>query len=101
MLGGVLWIDRPIPINVELIATIIGLPMDGEKLEQYLEDNTKENVISDEIKAKDAIDRGNRGININDINDLAEIFATMFLGCKLIWKCRKEELPAGVVVVVA
>jgi hypothetical protein len=31
--GGILWMDMPVPINVELITTIIGLPMDGEKLE--------------------------------------------------------------------
>jgi hypothetical protein len=44
--------DRPVPINVDLIATIMGLPMDGEKPEQYLEDKTKEKSISDEIKEK-------------------------------------------------
>jgi hypothetical protein len=27
--GGVLWMDRLVPINVDLITTIIGLPMDG------------------------------------------------------------------------
>jgi hypothetical protein len=40
---GILWMDRPVPINVDLIATITGLPTDGEKPEQYLEDKTKEN----------------------------------------------------------
>jgi hypothetical protein len=29
--GGILWIDRLVPINVDLIAAITGLPMDGEK----------------------------------------------------------------------
>jgi hypothetical protein len=28
---GILWMDRPVPINVDLIATITGLPTDGEK----------------------------------------------------------------------
>jgi hypothetical protein len=67
--GGILWMDRPVPINVDLIATITGLPMDGEKPEQYLEDKTKVKSISDEIKAKYGTERGNRGIRINDIND--------------------------------
>jgi hypothetical protein len=44
--------DRPMPINVDLIATITGLPMDGEKPEQYLEEKMKAKAISDEIKAK-------------------------------------------------
>jgi hypothetical protein len=99
--GGVLWMDRLVPINVDLIATITGLPMDGEKPEQYLEDKTKEKAISDEIKENYGTDRGNRGININDINDPATRFTTRLLGCNLMHKCRKEEVPTGVVVVVA
>jgi hypothetical protein len=50
--GGILWMDRPVPINVDLIAAITGLPMDGEKPEQYLEEKMKEKSISDEIKVK-------------------------------------------------
>jgi hypothetical protein len=67
--GGILWMDRLVPINVDLIAEITGLPTDGEKPEQYLEDKTKEKSISDEIKVKYGAERGNRGIRINDIND--------------------------------
>jgi hypothetical protein len=29
--GGILWMDRTMPINVDLIAAITGIPMDGEK----------------------------------------------------------------------
>ena len=29
--GGILWMDRPISIDVELIVEIMGLPTDGEK----------------------------------------------------------------------
>jgi hypothetical protein len=89
--------DRPMPINVDLITTITGLPTDGEKPEKYLEDKTKEKSISDEIKAKYGTERGNRGIRISDINDPATRFATRLLGCKLMRKCPKEEVPAGVV----
>jgi hypothetical protein len=95
--GGIIWIDRPIPINVDLIATITGLPTDGEKPKQYLEDKTKEKSISDEIKAKYGAKRGNRGIRISDINDPLTRFATRLLGCKLTRKCRKEEVPMRVV----
>jgi hypothetical protein len=83
---GILWMDRPMPINVNFIATIIGLPMDGEKTKQYLEENTKEKVISDEIKEKYGIERSNRGIKINDINDPATRFATRLLGWKFMCK---------------
>jgi hypothetical protein len=43
--GGILWMNRRVPINVDLIATIIGLPRDGENPEQYLDDKTKVKAI--------------------------------------------------------
>jgi hypothetical protein len=46
-------------------------------------------------------ERENRGIMINDINDPVTQIATIFLGCKLMYKCRKEEVLVGVVAVVA
>jgi hypothetical protein len=98
--GGILWVDRLVPINVDIIETIIGIPMDGEKPKQYLEDKTKEKSISDEIKDKYVVERGNRGIRIIDINGPVTLFATRLLGCKLMHKCRKEEVPTGVVAVV-
>jgi hypothetical protein len=99
--GGIIWMDRPVPINVDLISEITGLPMDGEKLEQYLEEKMKEKSISDEIKAKYGVERGNMGINISDINDPTMRFVTRLLGCKLMCKCRKEEVPTGVVAIAA
>jgi hypothetical protein len=62
--------DRSLRINVDLIAAITGLPIDGEKPEQYLEDKTKAKSISDEIREKYGGERGNMGIRISDINDL-------------------------------
>jgi hypothetical protein len=80
--------DRPVLINVDLITEITELPKDGEKSEQYLEDNTREKSIFDEIKVKYHADRRNKGImHYNDINDLATHFATILLGCKLMCKC--------------
>jgi hypothetical protein len=67
--GGILWMYRPFPINFYLITAIMGLPMDGEKPEQYFEDKTKEKFDSDEIKENLRTKRGNRGIRINDIID--------------------------------
>jgi hypothetical protein len=89
--------ERPIPINVDLIVEVTGLPKDGEKPEKYLEDKTKEKSILDEIKEKYGTKRGKRGIMINEINDLATWFSTIFLSFKLMHKCRKEEVPARVV----
>jgi hypothetical protein len=96
--GRILWMDRSVPITVDLIAGITGLPTDGEKLEKYLEEKTRAKAISDEIKAKYGTERGNRGIRISDINDPATRFSTRLLGCKLMHKCQKEEVSAGVVI---
>jgi hypothetical protein len=43
--GGILWMDRPVSIDVDLISEIIGFPTDGEKPEQYLDDKTKEKAL--------------------------------------------------------
>jgi hypothetical protein len=45
--GGFLWLEEPISIDVELISFIIGLPSNGEKLAQYLEDKTKEKALTE------------------------------------------------------
>jgi hypothetical protein len=87
--GGILWMDRPVPINVDLIAKITGIPMDGENPKRYLEDKTKAKSISNEIKAKYGTERGNKGIKISDINDPATRFAARLLGCEIMFKCRK------------
>jgi len=59
--GGVVWMDRPMPINVYLLETITMIPTDGEKPKQYFEDKTKAKAISDEIKDKYDTNRGNMG----------------------------------------
>jgi hypothetical protein len=38
-----------------------------------------------------------RGIIIKIINDATTRMATKLMACKLLRKCRKEEVPAGVV----
>jgi hypothetical protein len=85
--GGILWMDRPVPINFDLIVDITGIPIDGEKPKKYLEEKAREKSISNEIKEKYGTERGNRGIKINNINDLATRFATRIIDCKLMRKC--------------
>jgi hypothetical protein len=38
--------DRSVPIDVELIFFITGLPSNGEKLTQYIYEKMKENLVS-------------------------------------------------------
>jgi hypothetical protein len=53
--GGILWMDRPVSIDVYLIAKIIGFPTDGENPEQYLDDKTKEKSLAEEMKKNIAL----------------------------------------------
>jgi hypothetical protein len=48
--GGFLWMDKPVSIDVELISFITGLPSNGEKPTQYMDDKTKEKELMEEMK---------------------------------------------------
>jgi hypothetical protein len=50
--GGFLWMDRPVPIDVNLISKLTGLPTDGVKPEQYLDDKMKEKAIAEGSEGK-------------------------------------------------
>jgi hypothetical protein len=99
--GGDIWLDKPVPIVVELIANITGLPIRGMDPALFLDDKTKEKALAEEMKKKYDTDRGTRGIIIKRINDAATQLGAKVLACKLLRKCRREEVPAGVVAVAA
>jgi len=42
--------DRMVLIDVDMIATIMGLPTDGEKPDKYLDDKNKEKALIEEMK---------------------------------------------------
>jgi hypothetical protein len=44
--GGDIWLDNHVPITVELIAQITGLPIRGMDTTLFLDDKTKEKVIA-------------------------------------------------------
>jgi hypothetical protein len=96
--GGFLWMERPFPIDVELILNIIGFPTDGVKPEKYLDDKTKERVTREEVKVQFGTNRGNIGMIIKKINDPTIGSTTKLMACKLLRKGCNEEAPIGVVV---
>jgi hypothetical protein len=89
--------DISVPIDVDLITKITGLPIDWVKPEKYLDDNKKETTILEEVKSQFGTDRGSKGMIIKNINDPATRFATKLMDCKLLRKCHKEEAPSRVV----
>jgi hypothetical protein len=62
--GGDIWLDKPIPIIVELIVQITGLPIRGMDPTLFLDDKTKEKALAEEMKNKYGTARGTRGILI-------------------------------------
>jgi hypothetical protein len=99
--GGDIWLDKPIPITIELIVQITGLPIRGMDPALVLDDKSKEKALAEEMKKKYGIARGMRGIIIKWINNETTQLGTKTLAYKLLRKCRREEVPAGVIVVAA
>jgi hypothetical protein len=97
---GILWMERPVSIDVDLIIEIIGLLIDGEKMKKYLDDKTKDKALAEEMKNKYNIDRGSRGLIINKINKPVTRLETKLMACKLLRKCHKEEALERVIATV-
>jgi len=64
---------------------------------QYMDDKTKEKAIMEEMQKNYGIERGSRGIIIKRINDPATRMETKLMACKLLQKCRNEEVHTGVI----
>jgi hypothetical protein len=56
--GGVMWLQKLISIDVELIAYIIGMPSWGMDPAQFLEDKTRDKTLAEEMKNKYDTERG-------------------------------------------
>jgi hypothetical protein len=67
--GGYIWLDKPIPITIELIVQIIGLPTRGMDPMLILDDKSKEKTLEEEMKKKYSTARGTRHIIIKQINN--------------------------------
>ena len=91
--GGDVWLDKLVPITVKLITQITGLPIRGMDLALILDDNSKKKTLAEEMKKKYGTDRGTRSIIIKWINNVATQLGTKILACKLLRKCRKDEVP--------
>jgi hypothetical protein len=66
-----------------------------------LDDKPKEKKLEEKMKKKYGTDRGMRGIIIKQINDAATQLGENILACKLLIKCRKDEVLAGVIAAAA
>jgi hypothetical protein len=99
--GGDIWLDKLVSINVEIMANITGFPSQGMDLAHFLDDKARDKDLEEEMKKKYETERGTRGIIIKRINDVTTQLGMKILSCKLLRKCHREEVPAGVVIVAA
>jgi hypothetical protein len=99
MHGGDVCMEKSIPITIELITQIIGLPIRGMDPTLILNDKSKEKALAEKMKNKYGIDRVTRGIIIKGINNAMTQLGAKILSCKLLRKCCKDEVPAGVIIV--
>jgi hypothetical protein len=81
--GGYIWLDKPVHITVELIAQKIGLPIQGMDPAFFMDDKSKEKEVEE----------------MNWIKNASTQLGTKILACKLLRKCRREEVPVGVIAV--
>jgi hypothetical protein len=88
-------------VDIEIIVNITGFPSWGMDPTQFLDDKAKEKALVKDMKKNYGTDRGTRGIIIKQINDVATQMGEKILACKLLRKCRREEVPVGVVAVAA
>jgi hypothetical protein len=77
--GGIMWMDRMVPIDVALIAKITRFPTIGAQPNEYLENKAQEKESVDIMKAQFGINTGNQGIVIKDINDSATRFSSKLM----------------------
>jgi len=95
--GGFVWMDRPIPIDVELIEKIAGFPIYWVKEKKYVYDKRKEKTIEEQVKSQIGTNRGSICMVIKNINEPTTRFMTNMMAYNLLRKCHKEEAPKGVV----
>jgi hypothetical protein len=84
--GGFLWMEELIYIDMELIAFITSLSSMGESHMQYLDDKTKEKVLTKEMKKTYGTERGSCRIIIKRISGATTRMATKLMACKLLRK---------------
>jgi hypothetical protein len=59
-----------------------------------------ERALSESMKEKFQTHRGKQGLDVKNINNKNVRFAMQVLACKLLCKCKKDEVPAVVIEVV-
>jgi hypothetical protein len=65
----------------------------------FLDNKAREKELVEEMKNKYGTDRGTQRIILKRINDVTTQMGAKILSCKLLRKCRREEVPSRVVAI--
>ena len=94
--GGVLWLGKPLPVDIQLISTITGLPFTGVNPTPLLKKD-QEATIATWMKKKYDVVRSKRGFLIHSINNPIVCFAAKVLASKLLRKMHPDQCTAGAI----
>jgi hypothetical protein len=92
-----LWLDPPVSIDMQLIARIMGLPTTREDPTILFAKKVGEKALSKSMKDNFNTFRENQGLDVASISDYLVRFETQVLACKLLRKCRKDEVLVAVI----
>jgi len=97
--GGYLWLDRRISIDIYLIVCIIGISLKWEDPSPLFFDKKNENALSEITREMFHTHRAQHGLDVTSICDPKVRFLMYILACKLLRKCRKDQIPVIIIVV--
>ena len=88
MHGGFLWINKNIPINLDKVVQITGLPKYRVDRAQFFMEKEKYKEITNILKETYNLKKNNKGYEVASINDKFVCFKTKALASKVLQKCH-------------
>jgi hypothetical protein len=98
--GGYLWLDKAIYIDTDLTARITGLPMQGQDPNSMFANKKTDRTLLEAMRENFHTVIGVRRLDVLSICDPTVRIAMQTMACKLLRKCRKDQVPMGVIVAV-
>jgi hypothetical protein len=93
-------LDRKISIEIDLIANINELPTRGKYPTLLFADKNIERAQSKAMRVNFCMVRGVRSMNVTTVCNPTIRISTHMLACKHLLKCKKDQVPTWVIVVI-
>jgi hypothetical protein len=95
---GYLWLDRLVSIDTYLFVHIVGLLSQEEDPSLLFFDKKNEKTLSERMKEKFHTFRGQRRLYVSSVCDPTVWFTMQAFDCKLLRKCRNNQVSVAVIV---